>query len=284
MLAGTKPFSRWMTRAGTTPPGRRCRGRRLPTATAVAGASTINEGVTMVTDYDERDAMALPARQEHLPIYPGRHVLAHATVTSPVASPRYRLRGWTLHPPAARAGGAGGRTGYLREMIRLAREQGPPTRGIEYVVGDAARRPIPPQGLPTSPWPPSCWCTREPAKNSPPCAARWPVGCVTAGGSSPSPSIPMSTTSIRLPDYRRYGIGMRLADHAYDGAPINFSVLLPDATLEIENYYPPIETYLEELQSAGFADVRTYGLSLPPALRPTTSRGSGTSFWRTRCS
>jgi toxoflavin synthase len=54
------------------------------------------------------------------------------------------------------------------------------------------------------------------------------------------------------PDYRKYGYEMALADHAFDGAPINFTVLLEDSTLKINDYYLPMTAYEAAFTQAGF--------------------------------
>lgn len=57
-----------------------------------------------------------------------------------------------------------------------------------------------------------------------------------------------------LPDYRKYGFTLSLADPAVEGAPMKVSLLLGDSTLEIENYYMPIGAYESALTQTGFRD------------------------------
>jgi toxoflavin synthase len=57
-----------------------------------------------------------------------------------------------------------------------------------------------------------------------------------------------------LPDYRKYGFELTLADRAAEGAPTKISLLLEDSTLEIENYYMPIAAYESALAQTGFRD------------------------------
>jgi toxoflavin synthase len=57
-----------------------------------------------------------------------------------------------------------------------------------------------------------------------------------------------------LPDYRKYGFELSLADRAVDGAPTKVILLLEDSTLEIENYYMPVAAYESALTQAGFRD------------------------------
>lgn len=57
-----------------------------------------------------------------------------------------------------------------------------------------------------------------------------------------------------LPDYRKYGFELSLADHAVEGALTKVILLLEDSTLEIENYYMPVAAYESALTQAGFRD------------------------------
>jgi toxoflavin synthase len=50
---------------------------------------------------------------------------------------------------------------------------------------------------------------------------------------------PAVYTFDALPEYRKYGFELSLADRAVEGAPTKISLLLEDSTLEIENYYMP---------------------------------------------
>jgi toxoflavin synthase len=64
------------------------------------------------------------------------------------------------------------------------------------------------------------------------------------------------------PDYRKYGYEMALADHAFDGAPINFTVLLEDSTLKINDYYLPMTAYESAFTQAGF---QNFAVHMPKA-------------------
>jgi len=55
-------------------------------------------------------------------------------------------------------------------------------------------------------------------------------------------------------DYRKYGFSIRCTDHAYEGAPIVWTVHLDDSSFEIENYHLPIEMYESAFLEAGFRD------------------------------
>jgi toxoflavin synthase len=57
-----------------------------------------------------------------------------------------------------------------------------------------------------------------------------------------------------LPDYRKYGFELTLADRAVEGAPTKISLLLEDSTLKIENYYMPIAAYESAFAQTGFRD------------------------------
>lgn len=57
-----------------------------------------------------------------------------------------------------------------------------------------------------------------------------------------------------LPDYRKYGFTLSLAEHAVEGARTKVILLLEDSTLEIENYYMPIAAYESALTQTGFRD------------------------------
>ena len=66
------------------------------------------------------------------------------------------------------------------------------------------------------------------------------------------------------PDYRKYGFEMELGDQADDGAPINFTLLLEDSTLEIKNYYLPVAAYESAFAQAGFRDFAVHMPELSP--------------------
>lgn len=68
-----------------------------------------------------------------------------------------------------------------------------------------------------------------------------------------------------LPDYRKYGFEMSLADHAFDGAPTKVILLLKDSTLELENYYMPMSAYESALTEAGFRDIVVHMPDVSPA-------------------
>jgi toxoflavin synthase len=68
------------------------------------------------------------------------------------------------------------------------------------------------------------------------------------------------------PDYGKYGFEMALSDHAFDGAPIDFTFPLGDAELKINNYYLPLAAYEAAFSQAGFHDFRVHPPQLSPAV------------------
>jgi toxoflavin synthase len=77
-----------------------------------------------------------------------------------------------------------------------------------------------------------------------------------------------------LPDYRKYGFTLSLADRAFEGAPTKVILLLEDSTLEIENYYMPIAAYESALTQAGFRDFAVH----MPEVSPTPDDEPG--YWQ----
>ncbi len=148
-------------------------------------------------------------------------------------------------------------------MIALARsqEKSDPL-GIEYQVQDA--RTIVPQenfDLAVSAW--LLVCAHDRSELSLMCEGL--ASRLRSGG-----RLVTLTTNPDLyafqppPDYRKYGFEMHLADHAYEGAPILWKILLDDSSLEIENYYLPVSAYETAFRDAGFRDFQVHGLELDP--------------------
>jgi len=79
----------------------------------------------------------------------------------------------------------------------------------------------------------------------------------------------------QVPDYRKYGFQIKLADTAYDGAPIELTAFLDDAPLVIENYYLPIEAYESAFHDAGFRDFVVH----MPELSPAPEAGDEGDYW-----
>lgn len=81
---------------------------------------------------------------------------------------------------------------------------------------------------------------------------------------------------FQAPDYRKYGFSIRLADHAYEGAPIDITLDLGDSKLAIQNYYLPVEAYREAFAASGF---QNFKVSLP-RVAPEAEATLGAEFWR----
>jgi len=78
-----------------------------------------------------------------------------------------------------------------------------------------------------------------------------------------------------LPDYRKYGFELTLADRAFEGAPILWTIHLDDSSLEIENYYLPQAAYETAFREAGFRDFKVY----LPELAPEPQVGDDLQYW-----
>jgi SAM-dependent methyltransferase len=148
-------------------------------------------------------------------------------------------------------------------MIRLARQQeAADPLGIDYVVGDARVPADPPQDFDVAVAAFLLVYARDRAELAAMCVGI--ASRVRPGGRFVTLIVnPEIYHFDPAPDFRKYGFDVRLDENVYDGAPMNFSVLLPDATLEIENYYLPVDVYREQLRSVGFSSVTVHGLSVP---------------------
>lgn len=82
-------------------------------------------------------------------------------------------------------------------------------------------------------------------------------------------------TFERVPDYRKYGFRIKLAETAFEGAPIELTAFVGDASLVIENYYLPIDAYESALHEAGF---REFVVHLPE-LSPAPEAADEGDFW-----
>ena len=76
-------------------------------------------------------------------------------------------------------------------------------------------------------------------------------------------------------DYRKYGFSIRRTDHAYEGAPIVWTVHLDDCSFEIENYHLPIEAYESAFMEAGFSDFAVH----LPEVSPHPQGVDDEAFW-----
>ena len=160
-------------------------------------------------------------------------------------------------------------------MIRLARQQeAAEPLGIDYVVGDARVPADPPQEFDVAVAAFLLVYARDCAELAAMCAGV--ASRVRPGGRFVTITVnPAIYHFDPTPDFRKYGFDVRLEEKAYEGAPMNFSVLLPNATLEIENYYLPVDTYREQLRTAGFSSVAVHGLSVPA----DAMSGDPPGFW-----
>lgn len=102
-----------------------------------------------------------------------------------------------------------------------------------------------------------CWCTPKTAQMS----HVWRR--VKAGGWFVTVNTNPGVYSFR-PDYRKYGFEVELADHVFDGAPIDITLELADSSLEVRNHYLPIEAYAAAFREAGFHDFAVHIPDLAP--------------------
>ncbi len=222
----------------------------------------------MVTDYDENDAARLYQEAKNtLPAYQvdtysllrlvgdvsGQKVLD-------VACGEGHFTRLLRRAGAAEAVGLDIST----KMIDLARQQeAAEPLGIEYVVGDASTVADPPSDFDTVACAYLMVYARSRAELARMCAGV--ASRVRPGGRFVTINVNPAVYHYRpQPDYRKYGIAMQLQDHAYEGAPIDFTVLVGESGLAVQNYYLPIEAYRSELQAAGFVDVAVHEPVIPP--------------------
>ena len=66
------------------------------------------------------------------------------------------------------------------------------------------------------------------------------------------------------PEYRKYGFTMKLADKVSEGAPILWTSFVEGGSINIENYYLPLEATESAFQQAGFRDFKVHQLELGP--------------------
>lgn len=149
-------------------------------------------------------------------------------------------------------------------MIELARAQEAlQPLGIDYVVGDATDLARPPQNFDIVTCAYLMVYARSRAELDRMCAGI--ASRVRPGGRFVTINVnPNIYHYDPRPDYRKYGFEVRLADHAYEGAPIDFTVLVGEAGLHIQNYYMPVQAYRSALEAAGFTDVVVRDPEIPP--------------------
>jgi SAM-dependent methyltransferase len=80
----------------------------------------------------------------------------------------------------------------------------------------------------------------------------------------------------RRPAYRTYGFDIVVADHAWEGAPIVWTIHLDERTsFDIENYYLPVDALVAALREAGLRDVAVHALTLAP----DPAGGDDRAYW-----
>ena len=222
----------------------------------------------MVTDYDEGDTAELyRIAKNTLPAYQIDTFSLLALVGDVAGKKVLDLACGEGHfTRLLRRAGASETVGLdiSERMIELARaEEAARPLGIEYSVGDAAVVASPAQDFDLV----SCAFLMVYARS------RAELDGMCAGiASRVRPGGRFVTINVNpniyhydpRPDYRKYGLEVRLADNVCEGAPIDFTVLVGDAGLHIQNYYLPIQAYRSALEAAGFTDVVVRDPEVPP--------------------
>lgn len=158
-------------------------------------------------------------------------------------------------------------------MVELARAQeASAPLGIEYLVEDA-RATGPPQDFDLAV---SAWLlvyAHDRAELGSMC--RGLARRLKPGGRFVTLTTNPHLYSFKIPDYRKYGFDIKVADRVYEGAPILWTIHLDDSSFEIENYYLPITAYEEAFRAAGFRDFALHA----PVLAPDPQVGDDRAFW-----
>jgi SAM-dependent methyltransferase len=149
------------------------------------------------------------------------------------------------------------------KMIELARaEEARRPLGIEYRVHDA-RTALPQQDFDLAV---SAWLlvyARDRAELA--CMCRGLASIQRPGGRTIAVMVNPSIYAFApMPDYRKYGFSVKLADRCYEGAPIRWTIHLDDSGLEIENYYLAMAAYESAFREAGFRDFQVHAFELGP--------------------
>ncbi|MEV0947278.1 class I SAM-dependent methyltransferase [Rhodococcus sp. NPDC049939] len=142
-------------------------------------------------------------------------------------------------------------------MIELAREQeAREPLGIEYRVEDARSTAAHQHfDLVTSAWL-LCYA-RDRADLARMC--RGVASRLESGGRFVTVTMNPALRSFRpQPDYRKYGIEFKLADHVIDGGLIEATVHLDGLSFAAENYSFSTSAYESELDAAGFRDLAVH--------------------------
>ncbi|MCH9709257.1 MAG: methyltransferase domain-containing protein [Actinomycetia bacterium] len=233
----------------------------------------------MVTDYDEGDTAELYQKAKNtLPVYQV-DTFSLLRLVGDVSGKKVLdvACGEGHFTRLLRQAGAAKVTGLdiSTRMIELARQhEARQPLGIEYVVGDASTVADPPQDFELVACAYLMVYARSRAELARMCTGL--ASRVRPGGRfvtiNVNPSIYHYDPEA---DYRKYGFEVRLADHVYEGAPIDFTVLVGASGLHIRNYYLPIEAYRSELEAAGFVDVAVHRPVVPPEALAAREPG----FW-----
>jgi len=81
--------------------------------------------------------------------------------------------------------------------------------------------------------------------------------------------------AFKRPDYGKYGFTVTLADRAFEGAPIVWTIHLEEGSFDIENYYLPLSVYESAFRDAGFREFSVH----PLELSPDPQAGDDRPFW-----
>ncbi|MBX7434605.1 class I SAM-dependent methyltransferase [Mycobacterium sp. Y57] len=232
----------------------------------------------MITDYDEGDTAELYTRTKDIPVR--SRVEAHSFLHHigdvrdldllDVACGAGHYTRMLARAGAARVAGFD----ISEKMIALARgHEAQEPLGIDYWVADA-RTVVPQQDFDIAVAAYLLVYARDRDELAQMC--RGLAGRIRPGGRF----VTLTTNPDlyhfdRVPDYRKYGFRIRLADAAAEGAPIELTVTAGDSGLVIENYYLPIEAYESALHDAGFTDFRVH---LPTVAPPPDGVDEG-DFW-----
>jgi SAM-dependent methyltransferase len=159
-------------------------------------------------------------------------------------------------------------------MIELARaEEASEPLGIEYVVEDArAEQPRRDFDLAAAAW----LLVYARNRNELDQMCRGLARLLRPGGRFVTYTTNPNVYFFDLPDYRKYGFTIRIADHAFEGAPIDWFIDLGDEILEIQNCYLPIEAYRAAFEAAGFRDFAVH----MPRLAPEAEAADGPEYWK----
>ncbi|WP_235870734.1 class I SAM-dependent methyltransferase [Rhodococcus xishaensis] len=160
------------------------------------------------------------------------------------------------------------------KMIGLARKQEErEPLGIEYIVADA-RSVVPQQDFDVAVAAYLLMYARDRDELGRMCRG---LACrVKSGGRFVTITTNPDLYSFgQVPNYRKYGFEIELAESVFEGAPIQLTALLGDSPLVIDNYYLPIDAYESAFRDAGFRDFAVH----MPELSPAPEAGDEGDYW-----